>query len=334
MACYQPIRAFQRDRGGPVKLLPARGPRGEPSNLELPCGKCLGCQQTRANHWAERCKHEAQQHQHCSFLTLTYNDRWAPNDGNLQPRDLQLFLKRLRKRLHRVLASDTKRARPQSQRVSSSDPRNRILSNPRAPLRYFACGEYGEETGRPHYHLLLFNADFAGARIGTSHGHELRTNDHLADCWSHPTTNESYGHHTIGTALPGAVAGYIAKYVLKSHRYNSLNNPICDRDGVANPLWIKPPFTRMSKGIGLAWLTTYHSDLAKGYITSDGRKVALPRYYKRQLTQKERFRQTALALEHYQHQYQQFHKGDSNTPERRKDAQLIHEQKHSQQTRR
>lgn len=326
MPCYQPIRAFQRDPGGQVILLPAKGPRGEPSNLELPCGKCLGCQQTRANHWAERCKHEAAQHANNSFLTLTYNDDWRPEDNNVSTRHLQLFIKRLRKRLSRILVSQTKKGRP-------GDPRHRILSDPRKPLRYFACAEYGEETGRPHYHALLFNADFAGEKIGASHGNELRTNEHIAACWTDPRTGASYGNHTIGTAMAGAVAGYIAKYVLKSHKYNSLNNPICDRDGVANPDWIKPPFIRPSKGIGHAWLTQFHQDLARGYYTDGhGRKQAIPRYYKRKL--KEEHRDTAMTLEYYQHLYELTNQqGDKNTEARRLDAQRIHEQKYHNQRR-
>lgn len=322
MACYQPIRAFQRDPGGKVILLPARGPRGEPSNLELPCGKCLGCQQTRANHWAERCKHEASLYHHCSFLTLTYNDYYQPDDKNVQGRDLQLFIKRLRKRLHRTLAQ-------QETDKPSRHPGHRILSNPRSPLRYFACAEYGGQTGRPHYHALLFNADFHGPRIGVSHGNELRTNEHIASCWTDPRTGASYGNHTIGTAAAGAVAGYIAKYVLKSHRYNALNNRICDRDGVFNEAWIRPPFLRMSKGIGMEWLNRYHNDLAKGFYTdSHGRKQSLPRYYKRTL--KEIHKNTAMTLEYYQHIYElQNKESDKNTEARRLDAQRIHESKYN-----
>lgn len=274
MACYQPIRAFQRESGARVQLLPARGQRGEPSNLELPCGKCLGCQQTRATIWAERCKHHARQFRNCSFLTLTYNDTFRPT--SVEPRHLQLFIKRLRKRVSRVLA---RAAKDGTQRNIN----HRILSNPRKPLSYFACAEYGEETGRPHYHALIFNADFHGLRIGAEHGHELRINDHIAACWTDPKTKESYGNHTLGTATASAVAGYIAKYVLKSHRYNTLNNPICDRDGVFNENWIRPPFIRLSKGIGNHWLERYHTDLSHGYITDSGRKQRIPRYYQKKL---------------------------------------------------
>ena len=64
-------------------------------------------------------------HPHNAYITLTYNDDHLPANGSLQPRDLQLFWKRLRKA--------------------------------RTPgIRYYACGEYGDQTARPHYHAIIF----------------------------------------------------------------------------------------------------------------------------------------------------------------------------------
>lgn len=71
-------------------------------------------------------------HRECSFVTLTYSPENVPSGGNLEPRDVQLWLKRLRKSISRI----------------SSDAR----------LRFFLCGEYGDRTWRPHYHVCLFGA--------------------------------------------------------------------------------------------------------------------------------------------------------------------------------
>jgi hypothetical protein len=60
-----------------------------------------------------------------TFATLTYDDEHLPEDGSVHKRDVQLFLKRLRKHYKK-------------------------------PLRYFAVGEYGESSLRPHYHIILF----------------------------------------------------------------------------------------------------------------------------------------------------------------------------------
>lgn len=95
--------------------------------LLLPCGTCLGCRQAQAKAWALRCRLELQQHDAATFTTLTYEDKYLP--PTLDRRHLQLFIKRLRKRVEHK-------------------------------LRFFASGEYGENhTRRPHYHAILFGCD-------------------------------------------------------------------------------------------------------------------------------------------------------------------------------
>lgn len=154
-----------------------------------------------------------------------------------------------------------------------------MVSDPRASLRYFACGEYGEETNRPHYHLLIFNADFNGPTVGSSHGKPLKTSEVISECWSHPRTRESYGMHTVATADVGAVAGYIAKYALKYYRHTA--GGLADADGV----WKPAPFLRMSlrPAIGKEWLEKFHNDLHRGFLIHNGHKQPIPRYYKNKL---------------------------------------------------
>lgn len=50
--------------------------------------------------WAVRCVHEAQLYDTSYFVTLTYNDAHLPYSSQLVKRDFQLFVKRLRRRLH------------------------------------------------------------------------------------------------------------------------------------------------------------------------------------------------------------------------------------------
>lgn len=68
-----------------------------------------------------------------SFLSLTYSDEFLPAGNTLVKRDLQLFMKRLRK--------------------ERGDG-----------VRFIACGEYGDTTLRPHYHIILFNVGFSDKR--------------------------------------------------------------------------------------------------------------------------------------------------------------------------
>lgn len=90
------------------------------------CGQCMPCRLNRRRLWTHRMMLEALVHPASSFVTLTYNVDNLPEGGTLVPRDMQLFMKRLRIRV------------------------------PNETVRYFGVGEYGDFTQRPHYHLALF----------------------------------------------------------------------------------------------------------------------------------------------------------------------------------
>lgn len=102
--------------------------------FSVPCGRCMPCRLNRTAEWCLRLMYEFQQWDYASFVTLTYDDEHLPIAENgrstLKKRDLQLFMKRLR-------------------RYSG------------LKLKFFACGEYGseEKTHRPHYHLIIFGLD-------------------------------------------------------------------------------------------------------------------------------------------------------------------------------
>ena len=106
---------------------------------ELPCGQCIDCRLKYSREWAFRCMCEAEQYEHNEMLTLTYNEENIPKNyqinpktgcvepggGTLVKKDVQDFLKRLRKKY--------------------------------PGFRYYMCGEYGDKHQRPHYHLIMFN---------------------------------------------------------------------------------------------------------------------------------------------------------------------------------
>ena len=88
------------------------------------CGQCMPCRINKRRVWAHRIMLEALVSPSASFLTMTYNDDNLPDGGSLVVRDVQLYWKRLRKAGY--------------------------------SFRYFVCGEYGDESERPHYHAALF----------------------------------------------------------------------------------------------------------------------------------------------------------------------------------
>lgn len=143
--------------------------------IELPCGKCFECRKSYAWRWSVRCACEALEHEQNYFVTLTYNT----TSGNLTKSDLQNFFKRLRRHGYN--------------------------------FRYFACGEYGEQRHRPHYHVLFFGLDLKDRLVPWSQSGKFRTyrSPDLEALWYH-------GFVLVGYADSAAVGGYVAKYCMKS----------------------------------------------------------------------------------------------------------------------
>lgn len=133
-------------------------------------------------------------HSHSSFVTLTYNNEFLPvkrNGGEvemiLSRRDLQTFLKRLRKAI---------------------EP---------SKIRFYAVGEYGDESERPHYHLALFG--FPGCSNGNTRYHRGVLNccnscSTILQAWTDPRTRRAIGNIFVGD-LNEASASYVAGYVTK-----------------------------------------------------------------------------------------------------------------------
>lgn len=97
------------------------------NGLIVPCGKCFKCRQKYRLSWQLRLQHELISYQGTAlFLTLTYNNENLPSDNNLVKKDVQDFMKRLRK-----YYKDIK-------------------------IRYFFAGEYGTKKQRPHYHAIIY----------------------------------------------------------------------------------------------------------------------------------------------------------------------------------
>lgn len=212
----------------------------------IPCGTCIGCRRDIALEWKLRCLGEMNYHEDATFLTLTYNDDMVEE---LNKRAFQLFMKRLR--------FETK-----------------------LKIKYYACGEYGTEGGRPHYHALIFG---------------LSSNNPIFD--SIPNTNYvrcklwENGFVFVGTVTPKSVTyvtGYLTK-VLPAHLRNEKVGSLA------------PPFRLMSKGIGQRYFVEKAEQFAKTLsMTYEGVAYRLPKHWLQQLKiqypeTKERLDEIAIA---------------------------------------
>lgn len=122
MKCISPVTFRQKVKDG--------FGNESPRLITVPCGHCVACLSKRKDDWVFRLKQEFYNSTLSVFVTLTYSDDYLPhspdNTPTLRMDDVSSFIKRLRKRCGNG-------------------------------IRFFGCGEYGSETNRPHYHLILFN---------------------------------------------------------------------------------------------------------------------------------------------------------------------------------
>lgn len=187
--------------------------------MRVPCGQCRFCRINRAYQWSNRLMLEMLNYKrqgkdiNCWFLTLTYRpedipiieeyeycgntyktpknkwvDRYGEHEelqGHLEPRDLELFWKRLRKNLKLT------------------------------DFKYFACGEYGPtRSKRPHYHAIVMGLPIHDLKAITGK-QDLYHSNYIEETWKkgyvsiRPVTIESCNY----------VTGYILKKQNGSEAY-------------------------------------------------------------------------------------------------------------------
>lgn len=230
----------------------------------MPCGKCNFCLQSKRADWSFRLQQEQKVASSAYFLTLTYEDECLPiNDcgfPELDKKGYQNFTKRLRKA-----------------QASVSDEK----------LRYYAVGEYGTETERPHYHAIMFNLD-------------QNLTGKLSEIWQN-------GFVDVGDVTPASIH-YVTKYVV--NRVRDLEGDRC------------PPFALMSRkpALGSNYLDTHtkwHRDGKRDYTQVNGVKKKIPRLFRDKIfTQLERERMAAEAIvrsdQEYHDEVKRLHKFNSN----------------------
>ena len=196
----------------------------------IPCGQCIGCRLQYSRDWANRCSLEMKSHKSTLFLTITYDNSHLPthyvkdyiNDEgeiidevcvhSLVKKDFQDFMKSLR------------------------------YYFPENDLRYFACGEYGDISARPHYHAIIFGLDpddlvfYKRVQTGNLY-YNYYTSEKVNKAWKHK------GFVIIAPATWESIA-YTSRYCTKK-LYGQAGKVYDDLDLV-------PPFVLMSRRPGIA----------------------------------------------------------------------------------
>ncbi len=210
--------------------------------------------------WAMRITHESCLYENNAWVTFTYRSEkecstkefrkgyFVPDDYSLNYHHFRDFIKRLRRHF------------PQT-------------------IRYFHCGEYGEENLRPHYHACLFNVCFDDQIVEQqSEGITTYSSPTLSKLWR-------YGFCTIGE-LNFETAAYTAGYILKKITGEQANETYLRNDQNGEAIWVKPPYITMSlkPGIGEKFYGKYKRDFFpsdESPIPGMGIINKVPRYYQK-----------------------------------------------------
>lgn len=188
----------------------------------VPCGKCYSCLSNRRNDWTFRLRVEAKESATSHFITLTIAPDYDVNYGNLNKPEVQMFMKRLRKSVEPI------------------------------KIRYYLIGEYGTDTYRPHYHMLLFTDDYISSD----------------DLTKKLLKNWQFGHIKVDPISEARIHYVTSYHITKSY----------------TPDGLVPSFVLMSRnpGIGYQYLEKNRKKHAKrNQITYNigGQRQKIPRYY-------------------------------------------------------
>lgn len=215
--------------------------------IQIPCGQCMECRLAYRRQWATRIMLEKKEHEHSYFITLTYDpehEHTIPildqetgeltEHSNLSKTDLQLFMKEYRRKV--------------------KTRRGEAVPHDYGKCRFFACGEYGENTSRRHLHIIMFQEkpldDLQYLKLTRDHN-VLYISRKLDAIWGH------------GQCFVGEVTlesrGYVRRYVTKKLKGDAAE--------AYNQLGIEPEFVQMSRkpGIGMKYFESnkdkiYHFD--------------------------------------------------------------------------
>ncbi len=264
MPCYSPLEGYKDLTTGGLVF----DKKNAHTKMEVACGQCLGCRVDHRLMWSIRIIHESSMHvsdHGNSWATLTYREassctdeqfnkaHYVPKDYSLRPSHVSDFIRSLRR------------------------------ANKDHKIRYFYCGEYGDENQRPHYHICIFNHSFNDQYLWKDdEGLYTYTSESLQKHWP-------YGFTTVAE-LNLRTAAYTAGYALKKITGKKADDHYlrCNEHGEA--FWLLPEYIRMStgnalgkhQGLGASFYEKYETDIFPSDtspVPGHGEFELVPRYY-------------------------------------------------------
>lgn len=250
--------------------------------VAVPCGKCNFCLKRNSDDWMQRLENEAKESDSAMFLGITYDEehihkvKGANNtlQATLKKEDLQKYIKKLR--WHNDKFAKERLG------VSSIKEARRLTKS----IKYYAIGEYGSTTYRPHYHIIIFNLEDKFTQRKTK-------NDLLDEIWEKGQIDKGHGN-----GIGGGIA-YCTRYLIKKETIKLGPNQAPQFAIISNEIGEK--YVEKHKKWHIENLAYYQMKQIKGARV----KLALAKYYKEKI-----FTKTQLSVQKSKEEKQRWQRED------------------------
>lgn len=251
MPCYYPQTVYRSKQGRDPKtgrwpIVFDKSQGYSDHQLQIRCGRCIGCRLDKSREWSIRCYHESLLYSHNWFLTLTYDNENLDKKCGIYDDELG-----------KIVAYSLNK-------VEFTKFMKRFRKHYGKGIRFFHAGEYGDISGRPHHHVGVFNMNFKDLEVYNVEGDvKLYTSEKLNKIWRN-------GYCVIGE-LTIKSAAYIARYIMKK---------MFGKDADEYYDGIEKEYSSCSRNLGKEYYNKYGENFRRlDTITINGKKMPVPRAY-------------------------------------------------------
>lgn len=246
----------------------------------VPCGRCVECQKRLRNNWSFRLLQQMEVSSNNFFITLTYDDTCIPTSElgyvSLRKQHLEHFLKKFRNYVQREYVKQL-----------TGDYKSRRQY--RSKMKYFAIGDYGDKTFRPHYHAIIFDCPITIDKLY----------NYISDNWNYGQVNQ------VDRLIPQQ-CNYITRYLVKVAYYEEQ----------FAQFGIEPTFRLMSRGLGMSFCDDVHEyeffELGRKVFHKGTAQYGIPHYLKRKIV-KNRLGNDAAVKRYFRNEYNKYIIEDKNS---------------------
>lgn len=222
---------------------------------QIPCQKCWACQLNYSAEWATRIMLEAKKYDHNYFITLTYDDEHVPINSKIEYEEEYKLHGEIVESKTIELENDGTwgySLAPEHMKTFLNSLRKYFERKGHKGVKYFYCGEYGEQTHRPHYHIILLNCP-----LDIEQFYDTHIDDNYKAHWKSREIERFWKKGMMDLAeCEWSCVAYVARYCTKKLDMSGDKRVYLNKG-------LLPEYVRMSKGIGFDYYRQHKEEIYK-----------------------------------------------------------------------